>query len=38
MLITGAIFILTHRIWIKNIYTRMMARKFENLEGFRETR
>ncbi len=38
MLIIGAIFIMTHRIWIKNIYTRMMARKFENLEGFRETR
>jgi hypothetical protein len=32
------IFIATERLWMKNIYKRMMARKYENLEGFHSTR
>ena len=38
MLIIGVLFILTHRIWINNIYERMMKRRYINMEGFRETR
>ena len=33
----GGVFIVTHKLWIRNIYRRMMARKYENLEGFRST-
>ena len=29
---------LTHRWWIGNIYTRFMARRYRNMEGFRNTR
>ena len=28
----------THRLWINNIYTRFMARRYRNMEGFRNTR
>ena len=34
ILLIGIVFILTHRLWIGNIYRRMMKRKYENLEGF----
>lgn len=34
----GIIFIATERLWMKNIYRRMMARKYENLSGFHSTR
>jgi hypothetical protein len=38
MLITGLAFVATERIWMRNIYKRMMKRKYKNLEGFRATR
>ena len=38
MCIVGLAFIITHPIWIRNIYTRMMKRRYENLEGFMNTR
>lgn len=38
MLALGIGFILTHSWWIKNIYSRMMQRRYENLEGFHSTR
>ena len=34
----GLIFILLHPLWIRNIYHRMMERRYENLEGFHATR
>ena len=34
----GITFILTSQIWIKNVYTRFMKRRYENMEGFRESR
>ena len=36
--LTGLAFVASHRIWIKNIYHRMMDRKYVNLEGFRQSR
>ena len=38
MCVIGAAFILTHPLWIRHIYTRMMRRRYENLEGFHATR
>ena len=38
ILLIGIVFILTHRLWIGNIYRRMMKRKYENLEGFMTSR
>lgn len=38
MIVLGLGFILTHPIWIRNIYKRMMMRRYENLEGFHATR
>lgn len=38
MLALGLCFILTHPLWIRNIYSRMMERRYENLEGFHGTR
>ena len=38
MCILGLAFIIAHPIWIRNIYTRMMKRRYENLEGFMNTR
>ena len=34
----GLAFIVTHPLWIRNIYNRMMKRRYENLEGFHSTR
>ena len=34
----GLIFTLTHPWWLRNIYVRMMRRKYENLEGFHASR
>ena len=36
--IVGLGFIITHRFWIKNIYNRLMKRRYQNMEGFRATR
>ena len=38
MCVLGLAFILTQPLWIRNIYNRMMKRKYENLEGFHATR
>lgn len=38
MLAAGLVFVLTQRLWMGNIYHRMMRRRYENLEGFRATR
>lgn len=34
ILAIGLFFILTHKIWLRNIYNRMMARKYQHLEAF----
>ena len=36
--VVGLIGIATHRLWIRNVYVRMMARRHENLEGFRASK
>ena len=38
MIVTGLIITLLHPWWLRNVYQRMMARKYENLEGFHGTR
>lgn len=38
MLGIGLVLIATHQLWIKNIYNRFMKRRYENMEGFRESR
>lgn len=37
MITLGLCFIVAHPLWIRNIYTRMMRRRYENLEGFHTT-
>lgn len=34
----GLAFTLTHNLWMRNIYKRMMKRRYANLEGFHESR
>jgi hypothetical protein len=34
----GLAFFVSHPWWLRNIYQRMMVRKYENMEGFRATR
>lgn len=36
--VVGIIGIATHRLWIRNVYVRMMARRHENMEGFRTSK
>ena len=36
--VIGLAFIATHHLWIRNIYNRMMKRRYENIEGFINTR
>ena len=38
LLVVGLIFILTSNIWLKNIYNRMMKRKYKNLEAMHASR
>lgn len=38
MMAIGLILIATHNLWIKNIYNRFMKRRYENMEGFRDSR
>lgn len=38
MSIIGFLFTITHPLWLRNVYTRMMKRKYENLEGFHASR
>ena len=37
-IVIGGGFILTHNLWIKNIYKRFMKRRYKNMEAFRATR
>ena len=30
--------IATHRLWLRNVYQRFMARRYKNMEGFRASR
>ena len=34
----GIVGIATHRYWLRNVYTRFMARRYKNMEGFRASR
>jgi len=36
--VIGFVFTLAHPWWLRNIYQRMMERRYENLEGFHATR
>ena len=36
--VIGLAFTITHPLWLRNIYSRMMARKYVNLEGFHASR
>ena len=38
MCAVGLAFIVTSNIWLRNIYNRMMKRRYENIEGFHATR
>lgn len=38
LIVLGLAGIVMHQWWLKNIYQRMMKRKYQNLEGFRNTR
>lgn len=38
LIAVGAGFILTSRLWLKNVYRRFMLRRYRNLEGFRDSR
>lgn len=38
MLVIGAGFILTSPIWLRNTYKRFMARRFQNMDSFRNSR
>ena len=38
MLLIGLCFIATHRLWLRNVYNRLMKRKYANLEGFISSR
>ncbi len=34
----GLVFTVLHPLWLRNVYVRMMSRKYENLEGFHASR
>ncbi|MDR0896213.1 MAG: DUF5687 family protein [Prevotellaceae bacterium] len=38
LIVIGAGFIFTSDLWLKNIYHRFMARRYKNMEGFRDSR
>lgn len=38
MMLIGLTLTVTHTIWIKNIYNRFMKRRYDNMEGFRDSR
>lgn len=38
MCVLGLAFIVTYPLWIRNIYNRMMQRRYENIAGFHTTR
>lgn len=38
LIVLGIAGLATHRLWLRNIYSRMMVRRYENMEGFRASR
>ena len=36
--VLGIIGVATHQYWLRNVYTRFMARRYKNMEGFRASR
>ncbi len=38
LLLIGVVFVLTSNLWIKNIYSRFMKRRYENMNEFRNTK
>lgn len=38
MSVVGLFLTLTHPLWLRNIYQRMMVRRYENMEGFHASR
>ena len=38
LLVIGLGFTLTNPLWINNVYIRFMKRRYENMEGFRDSR
>jgi hypothetical protein len=38
MILLGLAFVFAHPLWIRNIYQRMMQRRYDNLEGFHSSR
>lgn len=38
MFAIGIVFICTHRLWLRNIYVRLMARRYDNMASFRASR
>ncbi|MGL4851543.1 MAG: DUF5687 family protein [Phocaeicola sp.] len=38
MMAIGLILVATHTLWMRNIYKRFMKRRYQNMEGFRNTR
>ena len=38
LIVLGLAFILTSRLWIGNVYRRLMKRRYKNMEGFRDSR
>ena len=36
--VLGLAGIATHRLWLRNVYQRFMARRYKNMEGFRASR
>ena len=38
LLAIGLGFTLTSPLWIRNVYKRFMKRRYENMEGFRDSR
>lgn len=36
--VMGIVGLATHRLWLRNVYTRFMARRYKNMEGFRASR
>ena len=38
LIVLGLGFILTSRLWIGNVYKRLMKRRYRNMEGFRDSR
>lgn len=38
LMIIGLLFTLAHPLWLRNVYGRLMKRRYENLEGFHASR